>query len=200
MTRVRLTVKIGLVLTVAGAAFCYYYVKAHPLVFNESMLQHAHCMPQVTLSLRQYAIDHAGRFPYHTNGYGDALLMMKAEINGSWSLLTGPGYDASVFEEADAHGNDVDESRCGRVYVQGLSEADNPEIAVVFDKVASPGDHCHLPRRLWREFGRDVGFVDGSWKSVPEHRWPEFVHQQVDLLVKAGFSKEAAQRLYDEAK
>lgn len=111
MRRFNLITMIGVVLVITGAAYCFYFIKAHPLIFNESMLQHAHCMPQVTLSLQQYAIDDGGRFPYHTNGYGDALLMLKAEINGSWSLLTGPGYDAAAFEEADANGGDVDEHR-----------------------------------------------------------------------------------------
>jgi hypothetical protein len=200
MRRVRTWVKFGLVLTIAGIPFCYYYVKAHPLVFNESLWQHAHCMPQVTLSLRQYASEHGGRFPYHTNGYGDALLMLKPEINGYWNLLTGPGYSASAFEEGDKNSSDVDERRCGRVYVQGLSENNNPEIAVIFDKVASPGDHCHFPRRLWRQFGRDVGFIDGHWRPVSELKWLEFVKQQVDLLVEAGFTKEQAEALYAETK
>jgi hypothetical protein len=41
----------------------------------------------------------------------------------SWrglSYLTGPGYDVSAFASAPVSGSDVDERRCGRVYVQGV--------------------------------------------------------------------------------
>src|SRR4051812_41091562 len=97
-----------------------WYVKTHPLVFNESFWEHAHCMPQASGLLFSYAQDHDGRFPYHTNGWGDALLTLTSDR--SWFyMINGPGYDNSAFEEALASGRDVDEKRCGRVYVQGLS-------------------------------------------------------------------------------
>ena len=68
------------------------YVRTHPMVFNESFFGHAHCMPQASGALTQYALDHAGRFPEHTNGYGAALLLL-VPTNANWSVLTGPGYD-----------------------------------------------------------------------------------------------------------
>jgi hypothetical protein len=186
--------------SLVAAAFCVYYVKSHPLVFNESLWGHAHCMPQATLALRTYALDHGGQFPYHTNGYGDALLLLKAEQLAEPYCLTGPGYGTAAYIEAIASGRHLDEKRCGRVYVQGLSPTNNPPVVILFDKVAAPPDHCGFPRRLWSGYSRDVGFTDGSWHSVPVKRWPEFVQQQVELLVQAGFTREHAQRLYDEAK
>ena len=64
----------------------FYYVKTHPLVFNESFLEHAHCIVGGGLSLDGYAAEHEGRFPFSTNGYGDALVM----VNAGWdeSLTT----------------------------------------------------------------------------------------------------------------
>src|SRR5712664_2178423 len=96
-------------------AICTFYVRTHPLVFNESFWGHAHCIVGGGQSLRLYALDHGGRFPYHTNGYGDALLM----VNGGWdAALTGPGYDTRVFERARRTGEDAPEVEFGRVYVQ----------------------------------------------------------------------------------
>jgi hypothetical protein len=180
-------------------AFCVYYVKSHPLVFNESLWGHAHCMPQAATALLTYARDHGGRFPYHTNGYGDALLLLTPDLAAPY-CLTGPGYGTAAFDEALASGGHVDERRCGRVYVQGLSQTNDGMIAILFDKVAAPPDHCQFPRRLWHGFGRDVCFVDGYWRSVPVELWAGFAAQQVDMLVEAGFTREQAQRLYDEAK
>jgi hypothetical protein len=188
-----------LVGSLATVGFCVYYVKSHPLVFNESLWQHAHCMPQATMALLTYAHDHDGRFPYHTNGYGDALLLLTPDLAAPY-CLTGPGYGTSAYQEAIASRGHLDERRCGRVYVQGLSPTNNPPIAILFDKVAAPPDHCHFPRRLWHGYVRDVGFTDGSWRSVSIETWPEFVREQVASLVQAGFTREHAQRLYDEAK
>lgn len=54
-------------------------------------------MKQAGLSLRLYAHDNNGRFPAHTNGYGDALLL----VPDSWlPAFTGPGYSSKVLERA----------------------------------------------------------------------------------------------------
>src|SRR5438105_1647977 len=118
------------VMALAAAVLVVWYVKSRPLVFNESLWQHAHCMPQAGLAFQQYAMDHRGRFPYSTNGYGDALLLMSNEMGNSWGSLTGPGYDSAVFVEASRTDRHVPEPACGRVYVQGLSDTNNPEIAI----------------------------------------------------------------------
>jgi hypothetical protein len=181
------------------AALGIWYVKSHPLVFNESLWEHAHCMPQAAGAILQYAHEHDGQFPYSTNGWGNALMMLTPER--SWFyIINGPGYDNSAFEEAFASGGKVDEKRCGRVYVQGLSVTNDAKIAVLFDKIAAPPDHCQFPRRLWAGFVREVCFVDGDWRMVPVAEWPEFARQQVDLLVAAGFSRARAQQLYSEVK
>ncbi len=151
------------------------------------------------MALVTYAHDHNGWFPSNTNGYGDALLMLTPDLAAPY-CLTGPGYSTAAYDQALASGGHLDERRCGRVYVQGLSLTNDPRIAILFDKVAAPPDHCHFPRRLWHGFSRDVAFVDGDWRSVPVEKWPKFVREQVELLVRAGFTRDQAQRLYDQAK
>jgi hypothetical protein len=183
-----------------AAALAVWYVKSHPLVFNESFWEHAHCMPQAALSFKTYALDHQGRFPYSTNGYGNALLLMTNEMGNFWAGFTGPGYDSAVFAEAARTGRHIPEQECGRVYVQGLSETNNPGIALLFDKVAAPPDHCHFPRRLWWGFVREVCFVDGSWRMVPVVEWSDFARRQVEFLVADGFPRAQAQQLYEQAR
>jgi hypothetical protein len=146
--------------------------------------------------LQQYAHDHGGHFPYHTNGYGDALLL----VNAGWdAALTGPGYNARVFERARQTGEDAPEIEFGRVYVQGLSETNSPEMAILFDKLPTPGgDHCHLLRRLCAPLAREVFTIDGSRKVIPECEWPAYSRQQIDLLVSSGIPKEQAETYYTE--
>jgi hypothetical protein len=177
-------------------AFCIYYVRSHPLVFNESFWEHAHCVKGGGLSLQEYAHEHGGRFPFHTNGYGDALLL----VNAGWdAALTGPGYDTQVFERARKSGEDAPESEFGRVYVRGLSDTDTPGIAILFDKLSTPGaDHCHLLRRLTAPLGREVWTIGGGMQFVPETKWPAYSKEQIELLVAAGIARERAEMYYSE--
>ena len=175
------------------------YVQTHPLVFNESFFGHAHCIPQAGLGLRQYAGDHGGLFPSHTNGYGDALLLLLASNYVPSYALTGPCYDRFVFDRALSNRTDVLESECGRVYVQGLTETNNPEIVILFDKVPTPGgDHCHLLRRLRSPLSRDISLLDGSHQGILESQWPDFAKKQIELLVKDGYDRSMAEQLYAE--
>jgi hypothetical protein len=180
----------------AVAAFCTYYVRAHPLVFNESFFEHAHCIKGGGISLEGYAQHHGGRFPFHTNGYGDALLL----VNDGWdAALTGPGYDTQVFERARKTGEDAPENEFGRVYVQGLSETNDPEIALLFDKLPTPGgDHCHLFARISAPLGREVWTIGSGMPFIPESRWPAYSKRQIELLVAAGISRQQAETYYSE--
>jgi hypothetical protein len=167
------------------------YVRTHPLVFLQA---HAHCIKWAGLSLHQYADQHEGRFPAHPKGYGNALLLMDEDC---FQALTGPGYDAAVLRDAKRAGADLPEEACGRVYIQGLRTKSNSEIAILFDKLPTPGgDHCHLPNRLWAPLGREVCFVDSHMAFISETNWPQFVQRQVELLAEEGFDRQEAERLF----
>ena len=179
---------------ILGALAAVVYVRTHPLVFNESMWQHAHCIKIAGLELEGYADQNGGRFPSHAGGYGDALLLLNEDC---YFALTGPGYDATAFHEAKCRGTDLPEERCGRVYVQNLTRKSDPEIALLFDKLPTPGgDHCHLPARLWAPLGREVWLVGGWQTFVPESEWPAFARRQVELLAREGLPRQEAERLY----
>ncbi len=175
-----------------AAAFCTYYVKAHPLVFNESFFEHAHCWRIADGYLNQYAHEHGGRFPYHTNGYGDAVLLIPDVWLGCFS---GPGYDTKAWEKARRTGAHVPEAVCGRVYVQGLSVTNSPDIILLFDKIPSPGDHCNGFRRIHAPLVREVVEIGGV-DIIPESDWPAVAKRQIELLVAAGISREQAERYY----
>jgi hypothetical protein len=160
--------------------FGIIYVRAHPLVFNESFFGHAHCMKSAGLGLESFAGDHGGRFPFHTNGCAAALAQAIAGGYCSGSELSGPGH-------------------IPRVYVQGLSRANDGEIAILFDKVPTPGgDHCHLFRRIWAPLGREVWTIGAGMSFIPESRWPAYAKRQVESLVAAGMPKQQAENYYLE--
>ena len=170
-----------------------WFVSAHPLVFNESFFGHAHCIACVYTGLGQYAAEHGGAYPVHTNGYADALAMI---YGGTW-MLTGPGYTERLPDEVKQ--SDIPESKCGRVYVQGLSKGCDPHIAFVFDKKATPGgDHCHGFNRLRAPLGREVVFVGEGLDFIPCSEWTGFASNQIDRLVAGGMPRVRACWYYDQ--
>ena len=186
----------GLILSVsflvAGAGA--YFVRSRPLVFNESFWSHAHCIVGGGQSLSTYADTHRGEFPFHTNGYGDALVL----VDEGWdSALTGPGYDTRVFERVRRTGEDAPEIEFGRVYVQGLRTTNSPEIVLLFDKIPTPGgDHCHGLSRLSQPLGREVWTIGSGHRFIPEAQWPAFAKSQVELLVEAAMTRAKAEAVY----
>lgn len=183
-----------LLIPLSGAIFSLVYVRSNPLIFNESLWSHAHCIKLAGLELYDFADKNEGKFPFHPKGYGNALLLLNEEC---YFALTGPGYDASPFHQAKRTGAELPEEECGRVYVQGLTKASDQGIALLFDKMPTPGgDHCHFPQRLWAPLGREVWFVGGYSRFVEERDWPTFAEQQIVLLTKEGYTREEAARLF----
>ncbi|MDZ4817505.1 MAG: hypothetical protein SGJ20_00875 [Planctomycetota bacterium] len=170
------------------------YVRANPLVFNESFWHHAHCIKIAGLELEGYAEQHNGQFPSHPRGYPNALLLMDENC---FSTLTGPGYDETPLLEAKRTGRQLTEAECGRVYIQGLTQKSNPRLVLLFDKLPTPGgDHCHFLGRMSAPLGREVWYVGTGHEFIEENQWPTFAANQVQLLVQEGYDPAEAQRLY----
>jgi len=161
-----------------------------------------HCIKQAGIAFKQYQYDNYGNLPYDTNGFGNALLLLvKAgylgDTNSPYSIgpITGPGDDGSFFEEALKTGAPIPEQKCSRIYIQGLSETNNPQIAILWDKKSSPGgDHF---RRPWGTLLREVCLLDGSMQVIPEKSWAGFVSNQVELLVQDGIPRATARHYYE---
>ena len=163
---------------------------------------HEHCIKVAGSAFRMYALDHHGDFPSHTNGFGNALLLL---VNGEYlgdpnykhvtGPITGPGDDGSLFRRALKTGERIPEQACSRIYIQGLSESNNPNIAILWDKKPTRGgDHFRKP---WGPLLHEVCLLDGSMQIISEKRWPEFVSNQVALLVRDGIPETTAMRYYE---
>lgn len=140
--------------------------------FLDPFGRHQHCMKQTGMTLVQYAFEHQGKFPFHTNGFGDALVLLLKEMGERPKLVTAPGDDGAWLQEFVQTGAYVPEERCSRAYVQGLAQDSNPEIALIFDRYPTHGgDHARCP---WGPKLRDVSLVGGDHKIIKERDWPEF--------------------------
>lgn len=157
---------------------------------------HEHCMKNAGLLLTIYAGDHEGKYPFHTNGFGDAIVAFLKENSPTEAVFfTAPGDNGSLLKKCLSDGTDVPEDCCTRMYVQGLSENSNPEIAMVFDRYPTRGgDHF---RRPWGPLLREVCLAGGSMQVIHEKNWPEFRPKQIDLLAAEGFARAEAEKLYE---
>jgi hypothetical protein len=163
---------------------------------HNGTMAHQHCMKIAGMTFLGYASEHGGVFPYHTNGFGDALLLLVKDNPEDIRFICGPGDDGHVFSNALAQGLDVPEIQCSRVYVQGLSQTNDPRLCILFDRRSVPGgDHFYESGKPLRE----VCMLDGFMETVPDARWAEFSRHQVELLVAAGFKREKALQYYPEA-
>ena len=155
---------------------------------------HEHCIKGAGLSLRTYALDHDGRFPFHTNGFGDAIILLLKDGYDYPNVFTAPGDNGRLFKECLKSGAHLPEERCTRAYVQGLGDTNNPMIALVFDRYPTRGgDHF---RRPWGPLLREVAMLDGSMEVIREEKWPEFRRKQIELLGAEGISRAQAEKLY----
>jgi len=163
---------------------------------HNGTMAHRHCMKVAGMTFLGYASDHGGVFPYHTNGFGDALLLVVRDSPRDIPFICGPGDDGHVFSNALAQGLHVPEIQCSRVYVQGLSQTNDPRLCILFDRRSVPGgDHFYGSGKRVRE----ACMLDGSMETVPDERWADFSRQQVELLAAAGFRREKALQYYPEA-
>ena len=169
---------------VTFVAYCWIFYPAHQ-----------HCIKAAGMHFLLYEEDHQGRLPFDTNGFGDALmLLVKSYPPDGWRCLTGVGDDGSVFRAALAFGAHIPEEKCSRVYVQGLSETNDPNIAILFDRYSNPGgDHF---RRPWGPMLREVCLLDGSMQIIAESNWSRFSSNQIELLVQNGIPRLTAQHYY----
>jgi hypothetical protein len=160
---------------------------------------HHHCIKQLGAAIQVYASDYDDKYPFHTNGFGDALILclkhQGVDSKNYAAVFTAPGDDGQFLRDSMRNGTHVPEEQCTRAYVQGLSETNSHEICLVFDRYPSPGgDHRRRP------FGgpmlREVCMLDGSMQIIPESQWPAFRTNQIELLVAAGIKRDVAEKLY----
>ncbi len=158
---------------------------------------HQHCIKQAGIAFRLYAEDHHGALPFHTNGFGDALLLLvKGDYLPDVHTICGPGDDGRVLSTCVRSGSNVEESKCSRVYVQGLHSSDSGAICILFDRRSVPGgDH----RYGWGPLLREVCLLDGTMQSITDGQWPAFVAEQLRLLVNAGIKSDVARSLYADS-
>lgn len=166
-----LCVIAGLLAVLALLATAYW---KHEYPYGSS-----HCCDKgVGFALREYAADHNGRYPTGGDTPEASLSLLYSNYLDAYTLR-GKTVPLEVVQKTLAKKGRLDPESCGWHYVEGLTEADNSQIAIVWDKVGLG----HNGQRL-RGGGHSVVLLDGSTTYISGRRWPEFLEEQKRLLAQ----------------
>ena len=164
----------------AAVGFSYYRWK-YPYGLSHC------CIKGMWIALYSYAEDHDGRFPAGESSPEASLSLLYSEKNAAdgWNYI-GAGSELrgmtvsedtvlGILEEGKLLGPDT----CGWHYVEGLTLADDPRLALLWPKVALG----HNGRRM-RDGGREVLLLAGHIEYIPGDKWEAFLEEQKQLLAE----------------
>ena len=96
-------------------------------------------------------------------------------------VLRGKTVPAKIVEKALARDGVLGPASCGWHYVEGLSESDEPMLAVVWDKVSGLGHNGDSQPSVAHE----IVHLDGSTRLILKRDWPDFVVEQKRRIAEA---------------
>ena len=149
--------------------------------------RHHACSKNLGLSLRLYANDHGGWYPFGGKTPEESLSLMRS--NGDPYSIThvmrGKHLEQKNVDDAFARDGVLGPSSCGWHYVEGLQKDDSPQLAVAWDRVTGVNHFGQWSKELQCEIVR----LDGSTDHIPVKAWPEFVEQQKKLLAETAANR-----------
>ena len=163
------------VLALAGGAIRWHY--AHRFPYGCRHL----CIKGIGLSLKLYAGDHGGRFPSGLETPEASLGLLYPKYMPHADSLGGKTVRSGVAESLLASGGHLTPVACAWHYVEGLTDDDRPDIALLWDKEPGYGHNCEvMPDRK----GREVLFVDGHAEWITGDQWHELMRRQAELMAE----------------
>jgi hypothetical protein len=144
------------------------------------------CLKILGLALQQYANKYGGHFPAGAGSPEASLSLLYREGLADAELLRGKTVPVEKVQDILDHGKLLGSDTCGWHYVEGLTTSDNPDLALVWDKVGlgHNGEDLHGGHSVW--------FLLSPEDVVPAKEWPEFLKHQEELM--AARRKSAEQR------
>jgi len=169
--------KIGATLLIAGlvaaAGGCIYYQWKSRYPHGPSHC----CILAMSSSLESYASANNGRYPSGGVTPEASLGLLNGDYGVGFEILRGMTVPESKTRRALERGHPLSPGTCGWHYVEGLTSADDPRIALLWCKEAL--DHNG---RRWPDGRRQVVYVGGRTQQVSGDRWPHFLAEQAKLI------------------
>jgi hypothetical protein len=167
---VLLSIVLGLGVLIASVR--YYESTQYPYGWS-------HCCDKgLMLGLMQYAADHNGKYPAG-EATPEASLSLLYPKYADENLLRGKSVPLETVERLLKQGKRLTPDTCGWHYVEGLTDGDEHELAILWDKAGLNHNGRYL-----RHGGHEVTFLDGHSEYIPEAEWAAFLKNQAELLAK----------------
>jgi hypothetical protein len=166
--RALLAIVGSLFILVAGPYSCHRYI--YPYGWSHS------CDIQLKSALNSYAHDHDGRYPAGEATPEASLSLLYPRYANAY-VLSGKTVPPNRAEEILARGELLGPESCDWHYVEGLTLADDPRIAIFWDKIGLNHFGGRLP-----EGGHSIYRVGATQEVIPEKDWPQFLAEQEELL------------------
>jgi hypothetical protein len=137
-----------------------------------------YCLTVLGLALRQYAEEHDGHFPAGGVCPEASLSLLDRGHDGVYgSVLCGKTKSAEAATQILKDGGLLNADTCDWHYVEGLTLADDPQLAIIWDKVGLG----HNGQRL-SGGGHSICRLDGIEEEISESEWPQFLEEQKRLM------------------
>jgi hypothetical protein len=175
-------VSLLLVLVVVLAAYRYYY----PYGMRSA------CLPVFLGALRSYALEHDGFFP---NGGGaplEALRELSPRYLADCEPLAGLSGNIKLLKAQVLETSRITTNASSWVYWPGLRSDDDEQIALFWERESGVRFNGSRAR------GREVGFVNGTFRQVLDDQWADFLRDQEKLREKKALGSRNGDRTASE--
>lgn len=162
----RFRVALAMMIVVAGVLTFYHHQRQmYPYGSRSAAL------PVIVNCLRVYAHDHGNSFPdADGDPYRSLELLYPDYISAD--LLAGLSGDRDKATFALTHGGHLSPENCSLIYVPGMLDTDDENIAIVWEIRTG----ITFNGQAWP--GRAVGIINGQVHQIPDDKWDEFIAQQ----------------------
>lgn len=135
------------------------------------------CIKSMFLALELYAQEHGGSFPAGQASPEASLSLLHLEGLLDADILRGKTVKEELVRTTFAAGSPLGPETCGWQYVEGLSQADDARIAILWSKgeLGHYGEHFLHP-------AREVLLLGGGTKWITHPKWASFQKEQEQLL------------------
>jgi len=163
---------IALCIIAAVGSGAAYYKWKYPYGWSHC------CIIGMAMALQEYAEADGGRYPAGESSPEASLSLLYKSNYMDAGTLRGMTVPESTSSRILQGGGLLAPESCGWQYVEGLTEADDPRIALLYCKQALG----HNGQRM--NGGRQVVFAGtGDIQWISGDRWPTFLKEQKELLL-----------------
>jgi hypothetical protein len=130
-------------------------------------------LPCMLSALNMYAAEHSGYFPGGGTNYFEDLRKLYPQYCEP-RILAGISGNIRLAQKCLSAGEPLNANTTSWVYFPGLRDSDPPDVMIIYEQASGVLQNG----RRTTKGTRVAGFVNGTWKRIPESDWDQFLAVQ----------------------